>query len=82
MDAERYQWGTATQTNYILASIYDMLAIINENLKAKGTHTRSKMPKLYPRPHDKEKTTKKIGTAMPAADFDAWIAKKRGERNG
>ena len=82
MDAERYQWGTTAQTNYLLADIYDILSVINENLKIKGTKARGKMPKPHPRPHDKEKTTKKIGTAMPAADFDAWIAKKRGERNG
>ena len=81
-DAERYQWGTVAQTNYLLADIYDILSVINENLKIKGTKARGKMPKPHPRPHDREKTTKKIGTAMPAADFDAWINAKRGERNG
>lgn len=82
IDAERYQWATTAQTNYLLADIYDLLAVINENLKIKGTKARGKMPKPHPRPHDKEKNTKKIGTAVPAAELDAWFKKKRGERNG
>lgn len=80
IDAERYQWGTTAQTNYLLADIYDLLAVVNENLKIKGTKARGKMPKPHPRPHDKEKNTKKIGTAVPAAELDAWFTKKRGER--
>ena len=82
IDAERYQWATVAQTNYLLADIYDLLAVINENLKIKGTKARGKMPKPHPRPHDKDKQTQKIGTAMPAADFEAWMNAKRGERNG
>ena len=79
-DAERYQWATVAQTNYLLADIYDILAVINENLKIKGTKASGKMPKPHPRPHDKDKTAKKIGTAVPAAELDEWFNKKRGER--
>lgn len=81
-DAEQYQWATTAQTNYLLADIYDLLAVINENLKIKGTKARGKMPKPHPRPGDRKKTTKKLGTAMPAAEFDAWMKNKRGESNG
>ena len=80
IDAERYQWATTAQTNFLLADIYDLLAVVNENLKIKGTKARGKMPKPHPRPHDKDKTAKKIGTAVPAAELDEWFNKKRGER--
>jgi hypothetical protein len=82
LDEEHHQWATTAQTNYLLADIYDLLAVINENLKIKGTKARGKMPKPHPRPGDKKKATKKIGTAMPAAEFDAWLKNKRGESNG
>ena len=82
MDAERYQWATTAQTNYLLADIYDILAVINENLRIVGGKRRGRMPKPHPRPGDKKKATKKIGTAMPAADFDEWLKNKRGEQNG
>lgn len=82
IDEERFQWGTTAQTNYLLADIYDLLAVINENLRIKGTKARAKMPKPHPRPGDKKKATKKVGTAMPADDFDAWLKNKRGEANG
>lgn len=82
IDEERFQWATTAQTNYLLADIYDILSVINENLRIKGTKARGKMPKPHPRPGDKKKATKKIGTAMPAADFDAWMKNKRGESNG
>lgn len=82
IDEEQFQWATTAQTNYLLADIYDLLAVINENLKIKGTKARGKMPKPHPRPGDTKRATKKIGTAMPASDFDAWIKKKRGDENG
>lgn len=82
IDEEQFQWATTAQTNYLLADIYDILSVINENLRIKGTKARGKMPKPHPRPGDRKKTTKKLGTAMPAADFDAWIKSKRGEANG
>lgn len=34
----------------ILADIYDMLALINANLVAVGSHSRTKKPQTYPRP--------------------------------
>lgn len=82
IDEENYQWGSIAQTNFLLADIYDMLALINQNTIANGSGKRAKMPKPHPRPHDKEKKTKRIGTAVPISDLDAWLDKKRGEHNG
>ena len=71
-------WSSPAKTNAILADIFDMLAQINANLVAIGSHKTSKKPKPYPRPGDKEKQEKRIGkNALPANELDLWIAKKR-----
>lgn len=50
IDPEVYEWSTRLKTNTILADIFDMLALINANLVAVGSHKASKKPKTYPRP--------------------------------
>ena len=71
-------WSSQAKTNAILADIFDMLSQINANLVAVGSHKASKKTKPYPRPGDKEKRDKKLGkNALPAAELDSWLAKKR-----
>ena len=75
-------WSTTTKTNALLADIFDLLAAINANLVAIGTHSKPKRPKEYPRPGKAPDNEKKYGKgAMPVADLREWIAKKRNERN-
>jgi len=68
---ELYQWSTPAKTNALLADIYDMLAVINANLCAKGSGKRAKRPKPCPRP--KGNTARKVGTAMPISDLHKKI---------
>lgn len=71
-------WSSRAKTNSILADIFDVLSQINANLVAIGSHKQSKKPKPYPRPGDREKKEKKIGkNALPAAELDSWLEKKR-----
>lgn len=71
-------WSSQAKTNAILADIFDMLAQINANLVAVGSHKASKKTKPYPRPGDKDKRDKKLGkNALPAAELDSWLAQKR-----
>ena len=78
LDPDMAIWSSSAKTNAILADIFDMLAQINANLVAIGSHKTSKKPKPYPRPGDKEKQEKRIGkNALPANELDLWIAKKR-----
>lgn len=67
-----YQWSTIAKTNALLADIYDMLAIINSNLCAKGSGKKAKKPKPYPRP-GKNKNARKVGTALPVSELHKKI---------
>jgi hypothetical protein len=78
LDPEMAYWSSQAKTNAILADIFDMLAQINANLVAVGSHKASKKTKPYPRPGDKDKQDKKLGkNALPAEELDSWFAKKR-----
>lgn len=70
------RWATVTQTNTILADIYDALTAINNNLVRLG-HGKPEKPKPYPRPGKKEKNSKHLGTAMPRDQLHKWIEEKR-----
>ena len=50
VDPEVHEWSTRLKTNIILADIFDMLALINANIVAVGSHKATKKPKTYPRP--------------------------------
>ena len=74
------------KTNAILADIFDVLAQINANLVAMGSHKKAKEPKYYPRPgNEPKKNTKHFGSgALPVDELERWIEEKRREhgRNG
>ena len=71
-------WATTLKTNFILADLYDLLAVINANLISLGSKKRAKKPKGYPRPLEmtKKKNVGK-GSAMKQADLHDWIEKRR-----
>ena len=82
LDPDVAVWSTTTKTNAILADIFDLLAAINANIVAIGSHKRPKRPKEYPRPGRENKDEKKYGRgAMPVADLRKWIAEKQSGRN-
>ena len=63
------QWASTAKTNALLADIYDLLAVVNANLCAKGTGKKSKRPKPYPRPESKSGNEKHIGTPLPIEEL-------------
>lgn len=80
-------WGTQAKTNTILASIYDLLAVLNANLCAKGTGKKPHKPKPYPRPWDEDKKQKPDVThfgkgALPPDELRAWFKSKEVQDNG
>ena len=80
INEDYYNWSSMVKTNGILADIFDMLAQINANLVAIGTHKASKEPPKYPRPGDDRdnKNRKHFGNgAMAKRDFVAWIEERR-----
>ena len=69
-------WETTIKTNAILADIYDLLQVINDNLvKVGGGKTKKINP--YPRPGGDEDKKRKIGKdAVPVTDLREWIRRK------
>lgn len=78
------EWSGALKTNAILADIYDILAAINANLVAMGTHKSAKNPKPYPRPVKREPENERhFGSgALPPDELRKWIENKRKEYAG
>ena len=71
-----YEWSTRLKTNVILADIFDVLAMINANLVALGSHSRAKTPKPYPRPKQDD-DSRYGGDAMPISELRDFFANKR-----
>jgi hypothetical protein len=71
-------WENTLQTNILLADIYDLLQVINANLRG----GKRKRIKPYPRPNRKG-NDKKIGKgALPLNELEKWFEEKRnGKRN-
>lgn len=85
MNEEYSLWTMTMKTNGILADIFDMLAQINANLVAIGSHSKAKPVKPYPRPgmEEKREDVKHFGKgALPRGQFKVWLEQKRKERNG
>lgn len=69
------------KTNYILADIYDMLALINANLVASSYGKPAQHPKKYPKPGQKKNKAENeshFGSgAMPPDELERWMEEKR-----
>jgi len=71
-------WGQLIKTNYMLADIWDMLAMINANLVAIGSRKRAKEPKPYPRPGAKNDKKKHFGSgALTHKELAKWMSERR-----
>lgn len=79
-DADTAIWSARMKTNYILADIYDMLALINANLVAYSSGKPAKRPNKYPKPGKKKKVENEnhFGSgAMPPDELERWMEEKR-----
>ena len=74
-------WSSRVKTNAILADIFDLLAAINANLIAMGSHKRPVRPKEYPRPGRPDNEKRYGKGAMPVDELRKWIAEKQSGRN-
>lgn len=78
LNPDVYAWSSISKTNAILADIYDRLADLNANLIALGSGKKAKKPTYYPRPGDKKKEEKHIGSgALTLAEMDKWLEERR-----
>lgn len=71
-------WENTLETNVILADIYDLLQVINNNLVAfaSGGKTKRKI-KPYPRPGRDEDKKRKIGRGgLPINEMREWIRRR------
>lgn len=85
LDPKMSNWATQAKTNAILASIYDILAVINANLCAKGSGKKPKKPKPYPRPwieNKKPEVTHFGKGALPPDELREWFRSKEVDNNG
>ena len=80
LDPDLHRWSTTFTTNRILADIYDMLAMINANIVAAGSHKAAKKPKPYPRPGKKNSGDHYGKDAVPVDELRRLYAEKRKKR--
>lgn len=78
MHPEVEDWGTTLRTNIILSDIYDLLAVINANLRGGFSRKRPRKTKPYKRPWAKKDSDKKFGKgALPKNQLREWIKNYR-----
>lgn len=72
-------WESQVKTNGILADIYDLLQVINNNLCGLGSkHPTRKKIKPYPRPSRDGNNTRKFGNgALPVKELHEWIRSRQ-----
>ena len=62
----------------LLADIFDVLAMINSNLVAIGSHKKTEAPERYPRPWKTDDGKKHIGSgALPPDELRKWFDERR-----
>ncbi len=84
INPDLHSWSTTFKTNTILADIFDILALINANIVAIGSHTHTKAPQKYPRPFGQDKNDgQHYGSeAVPISDLRELFANKRKDTHG
>lgn len=72
-------WESQIKTNSILADIYNLLQVINNNLCGLGSkHPTRKKIKPYPRPSRDDNNTRKFGNgALPVKELHEWIRSRQ-----
>ncbi len=82
LEPELYEWSSRLKTNMILADIFDMLAMINANLVAVGSHSQTKKPALYPRPKQAPEGEHYGSKPVTSDELRSMCADKRRKRRG
>lgn len=78
LNPDMTEWSTTLKTNAILADIYDMLSLINAQLRVIASHKRGRKPEPYKRPWIKDHDDRKIGKgALPLSDMREWIKQRQ-----
>ena len=71
------EWSTRKKTNEILADIFDILQVINVQLRVMASHKPGRKPEPYKRP-GQDKGKKRIGKgALPLEEMRKWIESRR-----
>ena len=73
-------WETTTQTNILLADIFDLLQAINANLCGLAQGKKPQKVKPYPRPGAENKKRHFGAKPLPPDELRAWFAQKREEK--
>lgn len=84
INPELSEWGSRIKTNYILADIYDQLAVANALIKTIITRKKSKQPEPYKRPGEKKTRSQHMGSG-PLASISAmreWIKQRQVRKDG
>lgn len=77
LNPEISAWSTRKKTNEILADIFDILQVINAQLRVIASHKPGRKPEPYDRP-GQEKGKKRIGKgALPLSQMREWIENRR-----
>ncbi len=84
INPEMSEWSSRVKTNFILADIYDQLALTNALLRMQITHKRGKPPEPYKRPGAKKTKTTHMGSGPLAniAEMREWIRKRQVVNDG
>lgn len=84
INPELSEWGSRIKTNYILADIYDQLAVTNALLKTEISRKKSRQPEPYKRPGQKKTRTQHMGSG-PLESIEAmreWIRQRQVRKDG
>lgn len=73
------EWAMPMKTNFILADIYDQLAVTNALLRVLITHKKGRRPEPYKRPGDKQKKTQHMGSSPLESvnEMREWIKNRQ-----
>ena len=73
-------WDTITQTNTILADIYDLLQVLNANFCGFASGKKPQKFKPYPRPGANKEKRHFGARPLPPDELRAWFEKKREDK--
>jgi len=77
LNPEITEWSTRKKTNEILADIFDVLQVINAQLRVIASHRPGRKPEPYKRP-GQDNGKKRIGKgALPLDEMRKWIQSRR-----
>ena len=73
-------WDTITQTNILLADLYDLIQVLNANFCGFASGKKPQKFKPYPRPGTEPEKRHFGAKPLPPDELRAWFEKKREQR--